>query len=76
MVMAKLKTLGEKQSIRYRMVYAALGTLILIPMVALGLLFVGVDPSSASGIFSTSAVTLGAVVIGFFATSPKDDEKD
>ena len=34
---------------------------------------VGVNPSSAAGIFSTSAATLGAIVIGFFATTPKDD---
>ena len=69
----KVKTLGEKQTIRYRMVYVALGTLVTIPAAALGLLAFGIDPSSANGIFSTAAATLGAVVIGFFATSAKDD---
>jgi len=69
----KVKTLGEKQAIRYRMVYAALGTLIAIPVMALGLLLVGVDPSSANGIFATASATLGVIVVGFFGTSAKDD---
>jgi len=68
------KTFTEKQDIRYRMVYIAFGTLVAIPLIALGLLYVGVDPSAASGIFSVSSATLGAIVIGHFSTNIKDDK--
>ena len=67
------KTFTEKQTIRYRMVYLAFGTLIAIPVLAMGLLLIGIDPSSASGLFGTASATLGAIVIGHFATSPGDD---
>lgn len=67
------KTFTEKEVIRYNMVYLAFGTLIIIPLMAIGLILVGVDPSSASGIFGVSAATLGAIVVGFFATSIKRD---
>ena len=71
--MSKLKTLADKQAIRYRMVYAALATLIVIPVAALLLLYVGIDASSTEGLFSISSATLGAIVIGHFSTSIKDD---
>lgn len=74
--MAKLRTLAEKQDIRYRMVYMAFSALITIPLLALGLLAIGISPAPAAGIFSTAAATLGAVIIGFFATSPKDDSHE
>jgi len=67
------KSLDEKQAIRYRMVYLAFGSLLLIPLLSLGLLLIGVDPSSANSIFSTSSITFGAIIIGFFGTAPKDD---
>lgn len=70
------KTLGEKQQIRYRIVYIALATLVAIPTMALGLLLLGVDPSSASGIFSTSAATLSAIIAAHLATTPKNDSNE
>ena len=74
--MAKLKTLAEKQQIRYAMVYTAFGALIGILISTFGLLAFGIDPSPAAGIVGAVAGTLGGVIIGFFATSPKDDHKE
>ena len=74
--MAKLKTLAEKQQIRYTMVYMAFGSLIGILIATFGLLSFGIDPSPATGIVGAVAGTLGGVIIGFFATSPKDDHKE
>ena len=71
--MAKLKTLGEKQAIRYRMIYIAFGFMMAIPAAAYGLLAFGIDPSSAQGIVSTAVASFSAIIIGFFATTPKDD---
>ncbi len=71
--MAKLKTLAEKQEIRYRLVYIAFAALVIIPIAAFGLLAFGVNPSSASGIVATVAASFSAIVLGFFATSPRDD---
>ena len=71
--MVKLKTLGEKQAIRYRMVYGAFTFMMAIPVAAFALIYLGIDPSSAQGIVGTSAASFSAVIIGFFATSPKDD---
>ena len=69
----QLKTLGEKQAIRYRMIYIAFGFMMAIPTAAFGLLWLGVDPSSAQGIVSTAIASFSAIIIGFFATTPKDD---
>ena len=69
-------TLVEKQKSRYRMVYIAFGVIVLIPLLALILLLLGIDPSSATGLFGVSSATLSAIVIGHFSTSPKDDKKD
>ena len=74
--MGKPKTFAEKQAIRYNMIYLAFGTLIAIPLLALLLLVIGIDPAPASAIFSTAAITLGGIVVGFFATAIKDDKKD
>ncbi len=71
--MVKLKTLAEKQEIRYRLIYIAFGALVVIPIAAFSLLAFGVDPSSASGIVATVAASFSAIILGFFATSPKDD---
>ena len=71
--MDKLKTLGQKQAIRYRMIYIAFGFMMAIPATAFILLLVGVDPSSAQGIISTSVASFSAIILGFFATTPKDD---
>ena len=76
MVMAKLKTLAEKQEIRYRMVYIAFFGLLAIPATAFTLTGFGIDISSTTGIVSTVAASLSAIVIGFFATAPKDDAKE
>lgn len=71
--MIKLKTLAEKQSIRYRMVYLAFGALLILPFAAIGVTFIGMDPSSAAGIVATGCATLGAIVIAHFSTTPRDD---
>lgn len=71
--MSTPKTLAEKQKIRYTIVFLAFANIVLMPFMALALLSFGIDPSPAAGIFATAAVTLGAIVIGFFATAPKDD---
>ena len=76
MVMAKLKTLAEKQEIRYRMVYIAFAALLAIPVAAFALAGFGIDVTSTTGIVSTVAASLSAVVVGFFATAPKDDLKE
>ena len=71
--MGKLKTLGEKQTIRYRMIYIAFAFMMAIPAAAYVLLAFGIDPSSAQGIVSTAVASFSAIIIGFFATTPKDD---
>ena len=42
----------------------------------MGLLYVGIDPSSAVGLFSISAATLGGIVISHFATTPRREVED
>lgn len=69
-----LKTLEEKQDIRYRMIYIAFSVMVVIPFTAFGLLTFGIDPASAGGIVSTAVASFSAIIIGFFATSPKDDK--
>ncbi len=71
--MAKLKTLAEKQEIRYRMVYMAFASLLLTPVAAYAMITFGFDPAPATGIIATTAASMGGVIIGFFATAPKDD---
>ncbi len=67
-------TKDEKLEERRGYVKAAFVFMILIPSVALGLLVFGIDPSPAGAIFATASATFSAIVIGHFATSPKDDK--
>jgi len=71
--MAKLLTLAEKQESRRNYVKASFVLMILIPVVTMGLVTIGIDPSSASGIIATASATFSAVIVGHMATSPKDD---
>lgn len=71
--MAKLKTLAEKQEIRYKMVYAAFAVIIAIPVAAIILAGFGIDISSTTSVIGTTSATLSAIVIAHMATSPKDD---
>jgi len=72
----KVKTLAEKQDIRYKMVYVAFTGLLVIPIAAFGLAAGGIDVTSTTGIVSTVAASMSAIVLGFFATSPKNDLKE
>ena len=72
----ELKTLGEKQVIRYRMIYIAFGFIMAVPVAAFALLAFGIDPSSAQGIVGTAIASFSAIIVAFFATSPKDDKND
>lgn len=71
--MAKLKTLAEKQAIRYKIVYVAFVTIISIPVAAIVLAGFGIDISSTTSVIGTTSATLSAIVMTHMATSPKDD---
>lgn len=66
-------TIAEKQAERRGYIKAAFTFLIIIPAAALAMLIFGVDPSPAATIFATASATFGAIIIGHFATSPKED---
>lgn len=66
-------TLQEKQQLRRDYVKASFVFMIGIPVTALGLIMFGIDPSPASAIFATASATFSAVIIGHFATTPKED---
>ena len=65
-------TIEDKLNERRAYVKAAFAFMAIIPLIALALLYFGIDPSPASAIFSTSAATFSAVIIAHFATTPKD----
>ena len=65
-------TITEKLNERRGYVKAAFTFLVMIPVSAVVLLITGIDPSPMSTIFSTSAATFSALIIGHFATTPKE----
>ena len=67
-------TAVEKLSERRGYIKAAFTFMVLIPVCALVMLMTGIDPSPANVIFSTSSATFGSLIIGHFATTPKDDK--
>jgi len=64
--------ISEKLENRKVYVRLAFAFMMLIPVGALGLILLGVDPSPAEGIFATSAATFSAIIIAHFATTPKE----
>jgi hypothetical protein len=65
-------TVEEKLSLRRKYVLAAFIMMCAIPLLSMLMLWFGVDPSPANGIFSTSAATFSALIIAHFATTPKE----
>lgn len=68
-------TIEEKHRNRRGYVRVSFLGLIAMPAAAFTMVAYGIDVSQLSGIFGTSSATLGAIVIGHLATTPKDDSK-
>lgn len=66
-------TVIEKLNERRGYVKAAFIFMVLIPTSALIVTMFGIDVSTISGIFATASATFSAIIIGHFATTPKDD---
>ena len=66
-------TIADKMVERRKYVKAAFAFMVTIPAVALGLLVFGIDPSPAATIFATASATFSAIIVGHFATTPKND---
>jgi hypothetical protein len=65
-------TLHDKHIMRNRLVYIAFAFMVIVPIASIGLLLLGISPAPAASIFATASATFGAIIIGHFATSPKD----
>lgn len=69
-------TINEKLAMRRRYVRAAFVMMCCIPVAALCMLALGVDPSPAAGIFGTSAATFSALIVAHFATAPQETQNE
>lgn len=65
-------TIEEKLKERRSYVKASFAFMVILPLVAMGTLFFGIDPSSVSAIFATASATFSAIIVGHMATSPKE----
>ena len=68
-------TLKEKYEARQRYVKGAFAFMVGIPIASLGLLAYGISPEPASTIFATSSSTFAALILGHFATTPKNNHR-
>jgi hypothetical protein len=65
-------TIEDKLKERRRYVLASFLMMCIMPLSAVGLKLYGISVSDLSGIIGTASATFSALIIGHFATTPKN----
>lgn len=65
-------TQEEKLKRRDPYIKGAFAFMIIIPLLAMIMLYAGIDVTPITGIFATASATFGAIIVAHFGTSPKE----